>query len=1182
MYVMAYQISVIRRRLLVLWGLTTVAIVVVLVLVIPMVVSLARPRAWPLGLYYLAGSLTVWAIGTLVLYVFLRPIYDLGYALEIGSAPSAELGQQARRVALNAPVYYFVLLVALIVIPSILLLAASLLLQLAEPFVELMPAILLTAAVTLCGSLVLSLAARRLMRPVLLYTATQSLSGGLRVDLRARLFSIVLTLLIVALAVAGVLGYNQVVKAYRDRISAFSSLYLKQAVAALPPDLPQDELLRELSKGLQGNVPYERLMLVATDGQVLHHLRGDGAGGLAELDDVPDSVLSGESATWLKSHPAYFRHISEYLVWAPYQTWWLSVSYRLHPLQSSAVTGTAVVLSAAAVAILAVGALVTHFLAADLAVDLRDVTARLLHVAHEERVDLRTPLPVLSLDEVGDLTQAYNALQQRVRSQQEQIEYEQRQLTALQSLSYKISTTQDMDHLLAEVIRDVERSFGYHNVSILFVDTEHEELYFAASGYLDARLRERRFKIGQEGVVGRAAATGKPLLIDDVEACDFYIPDNTNTRSEMAVPLITGERVTGVFNVSSERIGAFTENDLHIVTALCNQIAIVIENARLFKEVMDNAHELERRARNLMSLHQISAALSGSLRMEEVLNTAAMQLVSLFDVGHSMAILFSAEDTEGQVAAEYPSLGLAGQSLPVKAFPVLRSIMTTMTPLAVTDAQRSQLLRPLRRQIEKLGIASMLIVPMSTKGRMVGVITLDALGEQRRFSPQEIEICQTVAAQVAVTAENVRLIEAFQLQADMLAQMARDVTTERGKLDAVLRNLADGLLVTDATGRILLFNPALLSLFRLREDGLMGQFVTRTMPEAPLQQLVVQTCQSGTVQAQEFSLPDGRSFQASAAVVREEERASSVVIVVRDVTDEKRLERMKSDFISSVSHELRTPLTPALGFAKLVRKSFDKQIAPLIPEGHADGQRAIQRIDQDLGIVIGEVERLRVLVEEVLFLADLDAGRLKWQFERTDLGAIVQRAVAGYKDQAVAKGLDLQLEQRDVLPPIYGDPERLSQVMHVLLSNAVKFTETGQIRVYAQPIFWEGNNWNPEPLVSMPTHVTHADSVVVAVRDTGPGISAQAQPTLFERFGQGMRDTLIDKPSGTGLGLAIGREIVSRHGGYIWVDSEPGRGSTFAFLLPLSTLEQEPAPDPVRGGQVASNDQEEVRRHPWR
>ncbi len=1163
---MAYQISVIRRRLVVLWGVITTAMIAVLLLVIPMVVSLPQPRAWTLCLYYLAGSLAVWAAAAVTLYVCLRPIHDLGYALEIGSAPSAELSQEARRIALNAPVFYFALLVALILISIVALVTMSFLLGPGEAFVELVPATVLAAAVTLCGSLVMSLAARQLMRPVLLHTATQSPSGGFRLDLRTRLFSIVLTLLIIALSFSGVFGYNQVIKAYHDQIAGISSLYLSQAVDALSPDLAQEQLLGELSKGLKGKVPYGRLLLVAANGQVLDQLRADGSGGLVEPGGA--RALPGEDAAWLRSHPDHFRRIAEYLVWAPYRQWWLGVSYGLDPLQSRTVVGTVVVLAVAAATMLAVGALVSHFLAADLVADLRDVTARLLHVAHEKRVDMRTPLPVQSLDEVGDLTQAYNALQQRVRSQQEQIEYEQRQLTALQSLSYKISTTQDMDHLLQEVIRDVERSFGYHNVSILFVDAEHEELYFAASGYLDARLRERRFKIGQEGVVGRAAATGEPLLIDDVEACDFYISDNTNTRSEMAVPLVTGERVIGVFNVSSERIGAFNENDLHIVTALCNQIAIVIENARLFREVMDNAHELERRARNLVSLHQISAALSASLRMEEVLNTAAMQLVSLFDVGHSMAILFSAEDAEGQIAAEHPPLGLAGQSVPVKGFPMLRSIMTTMTPLAISDAQRSQLLRPLRLQIEKLGIESMLIVPMSTKGRMMGVITLDALGEQRTFSPQEIEICQTVAAQVAVTAENVRLIEAFQLQADMLAQMARDVATERGKLDGVLRNLADGLLVTDATGHILLFNPALLSLFRLSEKGLMGQFVTKVMPDAPLQQLVVQTCHTGTVQAQEFSLPDGRCFQASASLVREEERASNVVIVIRDVTDEKRLERMKSDFISSVSHELRTPLTPALGFAKLVRKSFDKQIVPLVPADHADGQRAIQRIDQDLGIVISEVERLRALVEDVLFLADLDAGRLKWQFGRVDLGAIVQQGVAAYKDQAAAKGLGLQLEQPDVLPPVYGDAERLSQVMHILLSNAVKFTEVGQIRVYAQPILWEGDNWNPAPLVSVPRHVPRADYVMVAVRDAGPGIATQAQSTLFERFGQGMRDMLTDKPSGTGLGLAIGREIVSYHGGRIWVDSELGHGSTFAFVLPLSTSDQEPTPDPAGDGQA--------------
>ena len=151
---------------------------------------------------------------------------------------------------------------------------------------------------------------------------------------------------------------------------------------------------------------------------------------------------------------------------------------------------------------LAMATVVSYYLADEIVFGLHDVTTRLLNIAHGERVDLGSPVPVLSIDEVGDLVHAHNALQQRMRIQQEQIEYRQRQLLVMQSLSYKIGTTQNVTHLLQEVIRDVERAFGYRNVSILLMDDARQELYFAAVGHLDASVRDRRFKIGEEGVVG--------------------------------------------------------------------------------------------------------------------------------------------------------------------------------------------------------------------------------------------------------------------------------------------------------------------------------------------------------------------------------------------------------------------------------------------------------------------------------------------------------------------------------------------------------------------------------------------------------------------------------------------------------------------------------------------------------
>jgi CheY-like chemotaxis protein len=129
-----------------------------------------------------------------------------------------------------------------------------------------------------------------------------------------------------------------------------------------------------------------------------------------------------------------------------------------------------------------------------------------------------------------------------------------------------------------------------------------------------------------------------------------------------------------------------------------------------------------------------------------------------------------------------------------------------------------------------------------------------------------------------------------------------------------------------------------------------------------------------------------------------------------------------------------------------------------------------------------------------------------------------------------------------------------------LLSNAIKFTEAGEIRVCAQAIRRRDGRWKPSPVVSVPEQLSQGGYVLVAVRDTGSGVPAEAQQALFERFGQGTYDVLTEKPAGTGLGLALSKEIVTYHGGHIWVESEPERGSTFAFVVPVSSVGGELSP----------------------
>jgi PAS domain S-box-containing protein len=517
-------------------------------------------------------------------------------------------------------------------------------------------------------------------------------------------------------------------------------------------------------------------------------------------------------------------------------------------------------------------------------------------------------------------------------------------------------------------------------------------------------------------------------------------------------------------------------------------------------------------------------------------------------VDHSTVFFFEAKDQSGIVEAEYPGQRILGQEIPVKGFPALRRILTTHVPLFVEDAQHSELMIPIRELLQSLDIRSTLLVPMQSKGTIVGLLTLDTIGRERTFTAQEIDMCETIVAQVAVAVENAQLFESMNTQANMLVRMTRDINAERSKLNAVLHNLVDGLLVTDTTGRVLIVNPSFMTMFRLGHRDYAQQYVSEVVPQLPLQHLILQTCYDKQVRTHEFALDDGRTLQCTAAVMHQDNEVGGVVVVLRDVTRTKQLDQLRSAFISNVSHELRTPLTIIDGFARRIDRSFKKTIVPLLPAGE---NRDIERIVRNIGYLLSGVQRLKDQVEDVLIIADIDAGRFEWHIKEVDIGPVFLQVAETYRVQAEAKQLHMHVDIPDNLPKIKGDAERLVLVLENLASNAVKFTESGEIAIHVQAIYRQGKQWEPLPPVAVPDLLIQDAYILTVVKDTGSGIPLNEQRVIFERFRQGTGDMLTDKPSGTGLGLAICREIVSFHGGHIWVDSEPGEKSAFAFVIPL-------------------------------
>jgi PAS domain S-box-containing protein len=352
---------------------------------------------------------------------------------------------------------------------------------------------------------------------------------------------------------------------------------------------------------------------------------------------------------------------------------------------------------------------------------------------------------------------------------------------------------------------------------------------------------------------------------------------------------------------------------------------------------------------------------------------------------------------------------------------------------------------------------------------------------------------------------------------------------------AIINNLADGLVVIDPDGMVTMVNPSLCDYFGLvPADCLNHRFDTVFSGQFAKLMEDLHTGQ-GVVTSAEGPLSHGRIGKAVGSPVRMAESGMFLggVVLVRDITPEKELDRLKTEFISTVSHELRTPMTSILGFSKIIRKKLEDDIFPALGPSRNSLSRVVRRVESNMDIIVSEAERLTEMINDVLDIAKMESGGVQWGKERLSMGEVVRQAVRTIRGMSSEKNLRFSLEVEEGVPLVRGDRNRLIQVLVNLLSNAVKFTESGTIRC----------------------HVGFRNNMVLtSVEDPGIGIDPRELPQVFEKFRQ-VGDTLTDKPSGTGLGLPICRQIVMHHGGDIWVESELGKGSIFRFTLPVEDME---------------------------
>lgn len=374
------------------------------------------------------------------------------------------------------------------------------------------------------------------------------------------------------------------------------------------------------------------------------------------------------------------------------------------------------------------------------------------------------------------------------------------------------------------------------------------------------------------------------------------------------------------------------------------------------------------------------------------------------------------------------------------------------------------------------------------------------------------------------------LIRAFGDMTEVQRNRLDRLSGDYRRFATVLENMADGVLITDNMGIIRYINPAALRLLNATEDEALGNSFAAVVRHHALIDLWQRGRDRRAEQVEAVELGPNLFLQAVLTPYRRAD-ATGYVTLLQDLTQVRRLQVMRRDFISNLSHELRTPLASL------------RAVVETLQGGAIDDPPAAERFLQQAE---SEVNTMTHMVEELTQLSQIESGQIRLRLAPAAVADLVAGPVERLRPQAEAGDVALEIDLPADLPAVLADAERVRQVVTNLLHNAIKFTPPGG-RVLITAATPDATDAGDQP----PPEGADANRLVIEVRDTGIGIPAADLPRIFERFYKSDRARTRGR-GGTGLGLAITRHIVEAHDGRLWVKSKEGRGSSFFFSLPVA------------------------------
>src|SRR5258706_1847159 len=665
----------------------------------------------------------------------------------------------------------------------------------------------------------------------------------------------------------------------------------------------------------------------------------------------------------------------------------------------------------------------------------------------------------------------------------------------------------------------------------------------------------------------------------------------SSTPSNYSVNFQSGIRdwaTLRVMDESDQRI--WTPDEQLLIKQVIDQLSLAMENARLFQETQQALDVTHYRAEAQSVINDIAADflnLTDSAGINQAINKSLGRIGQFMKIDRAYIFLFNQDGTTMDNTHEWRASGVESyiddfRNIPRNSLPYMMSFFDHMEPFVISNvADLPDEASVDRNEYQRERIKSIMCVPITLQNEAVGFVGLDAVTNQRTWGDEDVATLR-LYGQIGISAlERGRNQEAISRRNEYLA-----VSAEIGKLVTSTLDLNSiftrtvkliserfgfyhaAIFIVEETG----FNAILRE--ATGEAGAMMRIQGHSLPVNPNsvvgkvtsdgQAVVVNDVLIDSLHKVNPLLPDTRAeaaiplrignrvigavdIQSTTANAFTEDEisvlqtlADQVAIAIDNarsyelsqeaVKEMRETDRVKSQFLANMSHELRTPLNSIIGFSRVILKGIDGPVTELQ--------------QQDLTAIYNSGQHLLGLINDILDLARIEAGKMELNFEEVKLSEMVNSVLSTAKGLVKEKPIQLVSKIPADMPTVRGDTMRVRQVLINLLSNASKFTDEGTITVEA--LVHKGPNGKPEALIN--------------VIDTGPGISQEGQEKLFKAFSQ-VDGSATRKSGGSGLGLSICANLVQLHGGRISVHSSEGKGSTFWFTLPLFNQPEEIIPE---------------------